>query len=118
MVAGHRQLIASILRVALPCASLAFVTSAAADPELIMEAPNKDHFIEAALLPQAEDTLAAEGLLYLTPLEEITAETDIRQYMQDSVPADVRREALRKAWVMKPAIRDYKDPARDYASDY
>jgi hypothetical protein len=118
MVACHRQLIASILRSALPCASLALVTSAAADPELVMEAPSQDHFMEAALHPQAEDTLADEVLAYLTPLEEINADTDFRQYMQDGVPADVRREALRKLWAMSPKIRDYHDPARDYAEDY
>jgi hypothetical protein len=118
MVAHHCRMFASIFRVALPCASLAMVTSAAADPASVIEADGQDLFIEAALLPQAEDTLAGELLVHLTPLEEITADTDFGQYMQDGVPADVRREALRKAWVMKPAIRDYQDPARDYASDY
>jgi hypothetical protein len=117
MVAGHCQLFASILRVALPCASLALATSAAADPELVMEAPGQDHFMEAALHPQAEDTLADEVLVHLTPLDEITADTDFRQYMQNGVPADLRREALRKAWLMRPKIRDYMDPARDYAAD-
>jgi hypothetical protein len=107
-----RQMLASIFRVALPYASLIMVTSAAADPPSVVEATGHDVF-----LPQAEVTLAAGALVQLTPLAEITANTDFRQYMQDGVPAGIRREALRKAWMLIPEIRNYKDPARDYAHD-
>jgi hypothetical protein len=100
MVADHRRVFTTIFQMALPFASLTLGISAAADPATVGQATGPELFIEAALLPQAEDTLAAEVLIHLTPLEEITADTDFRQYMQDGVPADTRREALRKAWVL------------------
>jgi hypothetical protein len=118
MFANRCQLFTSIFQIALPCASLMLVTPAAADPASLVEASGKSLLIEAALVPQAEGTPAAEGFAHLTPLEEITADTDFRQYMQEGVPADTRREALRKAWMLTPAIRDYMDPARDYAFEH
>lgn len=43
----------------------------------------------------------------LPSLESITAETDIRDFLQPGVPADLKREALRRAWSADPGIRDF-----------
>jgi hypothetical protein len=43
----------------------------------------------------------------LPPIESITVGTDIRSFLQSSVPADLTRAALRRAWVSDPAIRDF-----------
>jgi hypothetical protein len=43
----------------------------------------------------------------LPPVDTITAETDIRAFLQPGVPSTVSREALRRAWSSDPAIRDF-----------
>lgn len=43
----------------------------------------------------------------LPSLESITAETDIRVFLQKGVPAELSRAALRRAWAADPAIRDF-----------
>ena len=43
----------------------------------------------------------------LPPLEAIGADTDIRAFLAAGVPADLARAALRRAWSVDPAIRDY-----------
>jgi hypothetical protein len=46
-------------------------------------------------------------LTKLPSLESITAETDIRMFLQKGVPAELSRAALRRAWSADPAIRDF-----------
>ncbi|HZL40940.1 MAG TPA: DUF3306 domain-containing protein [Pseudolabrys sp.] len=43
----------------------------------------------------------------LPPVESITAESDIRAFLQPGVPPDLSRAALRRAWSSDPAIRDF-----------
>jgi hypothetical protein len=43
----------------------------------------------------------------LPSIEAITANTDIREFLQSRVPAELTRAALRQAWVSDPAIRDF-----------
>src|SRR5437660_3623782 len=43
----------------------------------------------------------------LPPIESITAQTDIRACLAPGVPAELTRAALRRAWALDPAIRDY-----------
>jgi Protein of unknown function (DUF3306) len=43
----------------------------------------------------------------LPSIEAITFDTDIRGFLQDGVPAALRRAALRQAWASDPAIRDF-----------
>jgi hypothetical protein len=79
---------------------------------------------EPAAAPEAEDILgtteaareeadterAAEpefDLSSLPPIEEITAGTDIRAFLQSGVPAELTKAALRRAWTADPAIRDF-----------
>jgi hypothetical protein len=43
----------------------------------------------------------------LPSLESITADTDIRGFLQRHVPTDLTRAALRQTWASDPAIRDF-----------
>ena len=43
----------------------------------------------------------------LPPIESITAETDIKAFLQSGVPEVLTRAALRRAWAADPAIRDF-----------
>ena len=43
----------------------------------------------------------------LPPIESISAETNIRAFLAEGVPAELRRAALRRVWVSDPAIRDF-----------
>jgi uncharacterized protein DUF3306 len=53
----------------------------------------------------------------LPPVGSLTAESDFAAFLRDEVPAALRRAALRRAWTLDPAIRDFVGPA-DYAWDY
>jgi hypothetical protein len=43
----------------------------------------------------------------LPPIESISANSDIRAFLQPGVPPDLSRAALRRAWSTDPAIRDF-----------
>jgi len=43
----------------------------------------------------------------LPPISSITQASDIRQFLQAGVPAELVRAALRAAWVADPTIRDF-----------
>jgi hypothetical protein len=43
----------------------------------------------------------------LPSLDEITATTDITDFLRKGVPAELGRAALRRAWAADPAIRDF-----------
>jgi Protein of unknown function (DUF3306) len=43
----------------------------------------------------------------LPPVESITADTDIRDFLRSGVPAELTKAALRQAWTADPAIRDF-----------
>ena len=44
----------------------------------------------------------------LPPIETIDAQTDITVFLQNGVPNELRRAALRRAWTVDPAIRDFR----------
>ena len=44
----------------------------------------------------------------LPALDTIDAQTDIKVFMQREVPDEIRLPALRRAWSVNPAIRDFK----------
>ena len=69
---------------------------------------------EVAPGPQTEE----EWRAILPPIDQITAETDIRVFLQAGVPAALRNAALRRAWAADPLIGAYEDPARDYFWDW
>lgn len=43
----------------------------------------------------------------LPPIESISASSDIRAFLAPGVPDGLKRAALRRAWVIDPAIRDF-----------
>jgi Protein of unknown function (DUF3306) len=49
--------------------------------------------------------------------ESLTVESDFAAFLREEVPAALRRSALRRAWTLDPAIRDFVGPA-DYAWDF
>ncbi|MEO3471932.1 DUF3306 domain-containing protein [Roseomonas sp. CAU 1739] len=53
----------------------------------------------------------------LPPIDSLTIDSDIAAFLRKEVPAALQRAALRKAWTLDPAIRDFIGPA-DYAWDY
>jgi hypothetical protein len=70
----------------------------------------------ATALPEGKtlDELVAE----LPRLDELVPGQSLTAFMQAWVPADIRSAALRRMWLLDPAIRDYVNPALDYAYDY
>jgi hypothetical protein len=76
--------------------------SAAAYNAPVTTAPNEE---EAA----GAETRAARpvDLTRLPSIDAITAETDIRIFLESGVPAELTRAALRRAWVSDPLIRDF-----------
>jgi len=69
--------------------------------------------------PVAESDVAQEfDLSSLPKLEDMTATTDITAFLRKGVPEHLRNAALRKSWALDPAIRNYVNPALDYAYDW
>ena len=69
--------------------------------------------------PVAEGDVPQEfDLSSLPKLEEITSTTDITAFLRRGVPEHLRNAALRKSWALDPAIRNYVNPALDYAYDW
>ena len=73
-----------------------------------------------ALPAQPADSEAepAFDLSSLPKLEDLTGTTDITQFLRKGVPESLRNAALRKSWALDPAIRNYVNPALDYAFDW
>ncbi len=65
-----------------------------------------------------EDAITPEELAALPSLEEITEGTDIKPFLRLGVPQAIKNAALRRIWMLTPAIRDHRDLAVDYAWDW
>jgi hypothetical protein len=50
--------------------------------------------------------------------DDLTADTDMTVFFKKGVPDSIRNAALRKSWALDPAIRNYVNPALDYAYDW
>ena len=81
----------------------------------------------AALAAGPDVTVAADAhaeaaeefdLSSLPKLDELTGSTDITAFLRKGVPEHLRNEALRKSWALDPAIRNYVNPALEYAYDW
>lgn len=68
---------------------------------------------EPEVAPLADEELAA-----LPRIEDLTEGSDIRAFLRPGVPTALQSAALRRMWMLTPAIRDYRDPAVDYAWDW
>lgn len=74
---------------------------------------------EAKVVPAVEgDAEEQFDLSSLPKLEEITEATDITGFLRKGVPESVRNAALRKSWALDSAVRNYVNPALDYAYDW
>ncbi len=78
-----------------------------------MSAPEAEPKVPAPEPEQAPDPAAD-----LPPLDSIGAETDLAPWLRPGIPAALKNAALRRKWLSTPAIRDYVDPALDYAWDW
>jgi hypothetical protein len=47
----------------------------------------------------------------LPPIDSIDAQTDITVFLRKGVPDQLRVAAIRRAWMLDPAIRDFKGAA-------
>jgi len=75
--------------------------------------------VDAPSAPAAESKAEPEfDLSSLPKLEDLTATTDVTAFLRKGVPESLRNAALRKAWALDPAIRNYVNPALDYAYDW
>jgi len=73
--------------------------SAIADPADIAQA------VEPSVVNGEPDQ--AFDLASLPSIESITAHTDVAVFLNSSVPVELSRAALRRAWASDPAIRDF-----------
>lgn len=80
-------------------------------------APEPDDVAPVAAAPD-EEVLDEAELARLPPLESFTIETDLAPFLRKGVPHVLRNAAMRKMWMLDPAIRDHKDLAVDYAWDW
>jgi hypothetical protein len=69
--------------------------------------PEANRAPDAGLPPAKVEAEKPFDLESLPSLESITAETDIRDFLRPGVPADLKHEALRRAWSADPGIRDF-----------
>jgi len=64
----------------------------------------------AAVAAADEPTIKPEDL---PNIDELTAESDFKAFLQKGVPEELRRLALRKLWTADPAIRDFIEVAEN-----
>ncbi|TVP71008.1 MAG: DUF3306 domain-containing protein [Rhodobacteraceae bacterium] len=83
-----------------------------------LPAPEPQALPAAAPVAPQDESLSPEELAALPSLDDLTVGSDIRAFMQKGVPSGLRNAALRKMWMLTPAIRDHSDPAVDYAWDW
>src|SRR5258708_32355099 len=79
------------------------------------DAPAAESAVPAEPVAEAEPEF---DLSSLPKLEEMTATTDITGFLRKGVPEHLRNAALQKSWALDPAIRNYVNPALDYAYDW
>src|SRR4051794_30562990 len=91
----------------------------AKQPEPKEEAPAGES-VESPDSParQGEDVTREFDLSTLPKLEELTGSTDITAFLRKGVPEHLRNAALQKSWALDPAIRNYVNPALEYAYDW
>lgn len=80
------------------------------EPRAPVAAPAPEPVAEAAPEPEFDPAT-------LPDIETLTAESDFAQFLQKGVPEALKRLAMRRAWSLDPAIRDFVGPA-DYAWDF
>jgi hypothetical protein len=91
----------------------------AKQPEPKQDAPDAES-VDSSGSPalQGEDVTPEFDLSTLPKLEELTASTDMSAFLRKGVPEHLRNAALQKSWALDPAIRNYVNPALEYAYDW
>jgi hypothetical protein len=89
----------------------------AKQPEPKPDAPAAEAEIQPGPLAEA-DAAPELDLSSLPKLEDLTGTTDITGFLRKGVPEHLRNAALRKSWALDPAIRNYVNPALEYAYDW
>jgi uncharacterized protein DUF3306 len=91
----------------------------AKQPEPKQDAPAGESVESSGLpAPQDDDVTPDFDPSMLPTLEELTGSTDITGFLRKGVPEHLRNAALRKSWALDPAIRNYVNPALEYAYDW
>lgn len=72
--------------------------------------PAADGEVTAAAVDPAEPAAPA---IELPKLEDLTASSDFTVFLQKGVPLELQRLALRRAWSLDPAIRDFIEVAEN-----
>ena len=91
----------------------------AKQPEPKQDAPAGDNVESSGSpAPQGDDAAPEFDLSTLPKLEELTGSTDITAFLRKGVPEHLRNAALQKSWALDPAIRNYVNPALEYAYDW
>jgi hypothetical protein len=73
---------------------------------------------DPAARESAADSVTADEIAALPKVEELTADSDVTAFLRHGVPASLRNAALRRMWLLDPAIRDFAGHARDYDYDW
>jgi hypothetical protein len=69
--------------------------------------------------PVAPDEPAPEPEMVEPPsLDLVDKDFDVAHWLRQNVPESWKLAAMRRAWETDPAIRDFENPARDYALDW
>lgn len=80
------------------------------------ETPEPDTFTAGEVA--AEPELTPEEVAALPDVASVVTPEALGVFLRRGVPAALRHAALRRMWVLNPAIRDYVDDAREYAMDW
>lgn len=97
-------------RAAQPAQNTAQPAATSAVPEVPLSADNASVTSPETRPAKAEDEF---DFASLPPIESITATTDVTAFLRTGVPLELRRAALRRAWVSDPAIRDFIGPSEN-----
>jgi hypothetical protein len=91
-------------------------------PERKEPEPGTEPELDAAAAPRpaaaAEPELTPEEIEALPNVEDLTADSDLTVFLRKGVPEALKKAALRRMWMLDPAIRDFVGEARDYSYDW
>jgi len=68
--------------------------------------------------PQAPPLITDEELAALPRIEDLTPDSNLAPFLRAGVPSGLKNAAMRKMWLLTPAIRDHNDCAVDYHWDW
>lgn len=90
------------------CLPVAFTTPVRADERQQANEITDSTSLRARSIPEATACAVDPSVLL-----SIDAQTDITVFLPSGVPDELRVAALRRAWIVNPAIRDFKEMAEN-----